>query len=216
MITPTRLSLYNGALRELGERKLANVSENREPRRLLDDAWDAGAVEYCLGAAQWRFAKRTVEMSPDTGIDPAFGYTLAYELPEDHIRTCEVSGDEYFNIPLTAYRYEAGWFFTDANPLFLSYVSSDASYGFDYSKWEPDFVRFVEVYLASQIVSRVTQDKTEWDRVYKLADRLRKEASSADAMEDPQRFPPTGSWVSSRLGRSAGRRDRGGRGSLIG
>ena len=32
-----QLSLYNNALTVLGERKIASLTENREPRRVLDD-----------------------------------------------------------------------------------------------------------------------------------------------------------------------------------
>ena len=31
-----RLDVYNGALRRLGSRRLASLTENREPRRVLD------------------------------------------------------------------------------------------------------------------------------------------------------------------------------------
>ena len=41
----TRLQLYNSALLLLGERNLASLSENREPRRLLDHVWDTGASQ---------------------------------------------------------------------------------------------------------------------------------------------------------------------------
>ena len=44
-----RLDVYNGALRRLGSRRLASLTENREPRRVLDDIWNNGAlVNYAL------------------------------------------------------------------------------------------------------------------------------------------------------------------------
>ncbi len=49
-LVTTKLQIFNGALRMCGERKLASLSEDRQPRRLLDDEWADGAVDYCLGA----------------------------------------------------------------------------------------------------------------------------------------------------------------------
>lgn len=216
MATPTRLSLYNGALLELGERKLASLTENREPRRNLDDAWDAGAVDFCLAAGQWRFAKRTVQLAADTGIAPTFGYRKAYAVPTDHLRTTGLSADEYFQIPLTQYRFEAGYWFTDMEPIFVGYVSNHANYGNNFALWPDEFTQYVHAYLAFKIANRNQQDKTEIERLKALVKQRLLDAASSDAMEDPTTFPPVGSWVSARLGRGNYRRDRGNSGSLIG
>jgi len=215
-MTTTRLSLYNGALLECGERDLASLSENREPRRLLDRVWDNGAVDFCLSAGQWRFAKRTLQLAPETSIQPDFGYRNAYAIPDDHIRTTAVCSDEYFNVPLTQYTVEQGFWFADISPLYVSYVSNDTSFGGDLSLWPQEFVQYVEAYLASKIVEKLSQNTAKWEKLYALVKRRKLDAESSDAMESPTSFPPTGSWVLSRVGRSAGRRDRGNRGSLIG
>ena len=55
-----KLSIYNGALNILGERKLASETENREPRYQLDDIWDNDMVDRCLQMGQWNFAARSV------------------------------------------------------------------------------------------------------------------------------------------------------------
>jgi hypothetical protein len=212
---PTRLGLYNGALMECGERELLTLSENREPRRLLDRAWDNGLIDYVLGQGQWKFAKLTVELAASTSIEPDFGYRNAYEYPSDHIRTCGVSADEYMNTPLTQYTSERNVWFTEAEPLYVSYVSNDSSYGGDLSLWPGDFCLYVEAYLAHRIVRKLTQDKEDWGRLFKLTKVRLKDAKSSDAMEGPTVFPPTGAWVSARAGRGSPR-DRGNRGSLIG
>jgi hypothetical protein len=41
-MSASKLKLYNDALGILGERRLASLTENREPRRVLDEVWDAG------------------------------------------------------------------------------------------------------------------------------------------------------------------------------
>lgn len=209
----TKLSLYNGALALLGERKLASLSENREPRRALDDAWDDGAVNFCLAAGQWKFAKRTVQLTAEVAMAPEFGYRKAYQVPSDLMRTTSLCSDEYGNAPLLQYTQEAGFWFADVEPLYVGYVSNGASYGGDYSLWPAEFVSYVEAYLAYKVCTRITQDETKFDKLYKLQKKLLTDAASSDAMEGPTVFPPPGSWVASR---GRGRRERGNRNSLIG
>lgn len=215
-MTTSRLTIYNNALLECGERELAPLAENREPRRLLDRVWDGGAVDYCLGQGMWKFAKRTVELAPEVSITPGFGYSNAYEIPTDFIRTAAISADEYLQTPLLQYTQEQNYWFADVSPLYVSYISNDANYGGDLSLWPLDFTRYVEAYLASMIVRRLTQNESDWERLFKLAAFRLKEARSSDAMEGPSTFPPQGSWVSARRGRSSGRYERGNRGSLTG
>ena len=213
----SQLTLYNGALLICGERALASLAENREPRRLLDQAWDGGAVtavDYCLGAGQWKFAKRTVELVASTTLTPAFGYAKAFVIPSDHVRTTALCADEYQKVPLTDYAQERGYWFADADPLYVSYVSNHADYGSDMALWPTEFIEFVETYLARKVVHKLTQDAKEWERVYMLAKKCRTEAASSDAMEGPTAFPPSGAWVAARRGR--GGANRGNRNSLIG
>jgi len=211
----SRLSLYNGALLECGERDLADLTENREPRRLLDRVWDNGAVDYCLGQGQWKFATRSVQLAPDPGIVPDFGYQLAYEKPSDHVRTVGIYSDEYGQVPLLQYNMEQQYLFADVEPIFWYYVSNHASYGGDLGGWPAEFARAVEVYLASRIIKKLTQSDEKEANMIKFAAKLFRDASSSDAMEGPTKFLPPGSWAVSRVSRSV-RKDRGSRGQLTG
>lgn len=139
----TQLSIYNGALRILGERKLASLSENREPRRLLDAAWGAGASEgqirLCLEMGQWTFATRTVMIDYSPSVDPPFGYRYAFDHPDDLIRTVGVFCDEYCTQPLLQYATERGYWYASQQSIYVQYVSSHASYGGDTSQWTEIF-----------------------------------------------------------------------------
>lgn len=210
----TKLSLYNGALLECGERALASLAENRESRRLLDAAWDAGAIDFVLGQGQWTFATRSVEMVATAGVTPGFGYSKAYEKPADHIRTTALCSDEYFSVPLLAYSTEQNYFFADVEPIYLSYVSNDAAYGGDFSLWPAEFVEYVHAYLASKIIKKLNQSNDDFKTLFTLVKKRLLDAKSGSAMEKPTTFPPTGSWVRARLG--GGNRDRGSRSQLIG
>lgn len=215
-MTTSKLSLYNGALLECGERALASLAENTESRRLLDQAWDAGAVDYCLGQGQWKFATRTIEMSPSSSVTPPFGYSKAYGIPDDHIRTTGLCSDEYGQSPVTQYAAEQSFIFSDIEPLYLSYVSNDVGYGNDLSLWPADFAEYVHAYLASKIIKKLNQSESDRNTIYQLLKMRLRDAKSSDAMEGPTKFLPVGRFVRARIGSGRSNNDRGNRGRLIG
>lgn len=196
----TRLSIYNGALRVLGERRLASLTENREPRRLLDDVWDGGGLGACLEAAQWNWATREVQLAASTSIEPEFGYSYAFEKPTDIVRLLGVSLSPFFDPPLLRYQSAAGLFFCDADQLYLRYVSNDASYGGDYSLWPESYTDFVEAHFASEIAPRLTSSASKVEMAEKKRKDALTEATSVDAMSQPSKSPPPGSWSMARHG----------------
>ena len=209
-----QLSLYNGALAVLGARKLANLTENREPRHKLDDIWARDAVERCLQEGQWNFATRSMQPAISASVTPSFGFTNAFEKPDDFIRTTGVCTDEYFSNPLTRYTDETGFWFADEDVIYIRYVSNDNKYGKDFAIWPHNFTRFVEHWIAYEVAPRLAG--LDFDDA-KLANRLKnakKAAKGTDAMEESVVFPPPGTWVRSRWGAVGG--DRGSRNRLIG
>jgi hypothetical protein len=212
----TQLNLYNEALRILGERKLASLSENREPRRVLDDIWADGAVDACLEQAFWKFATRAVKITASTTTIPAFGYKNAFDKPSDLVRIMNASADERFNEPLTQMMDEVGFWFADVDPLYVRYVSNATDYGNDMARWPQSFIRYFAAYLAAEAALTLTQSPDKLKLALGLMKEALTEARSRDAMSDPTAFLPQGGWSKARGGRSGSRRDRGGRGQLIG
>lgn len=209
-----RLSIYNGALGLLGERKLASLSENRKSRRALDTAWDSDFDDYVLSRGLWNFALRTVQATYSTDVTPDFGYRYAFDKPSDWVRTAQVSADEYFNYPLDAYADEQDYLWTDLQIIYWQYVSNDNSYGGSISRWTAAFVKYVEAYLAELTANEITSNRTDAEAMGKLAKKRLTDARSIDAMDQPNTFGPYGSWVNARH-RRARSVDRA-RNSLIG
>lgn len=211
----TKLSVYQGALRLCRERKLASLTENREPRRLLDDAYgdivSTGAVRLCLEFGQWTFATRTQRLDYSPSVEPDFGYRRAFDQPADMVRPCAICADEYLKHPLLNYHDERHYWYADLDEIYASYVSSHSSYGGDLSLWPETFVKLVEAQLASEIVGSLTGADSQ--AVEKALKRAKLDAKSGDAMRKPTRFLPEGSWNSSRRGWSG---DRGNQHRLIG
>lgn len=211
---PSKLSLYNGALRELGEGKLASLSENREPRRVLDSAWDNDAIQTCLAAGQWNFATNSIELSYSPSVTPAFGYRRAFDKPASFVRTVALCSDAYFKSPLLGYEDEGAYWYSDLDTMYVRYVDSGTSFGLDYSKWPANFTRYVESFLAARVCMPLTQSKSKRDGLERDAEVWLTKAKSTDAMDEATKFLPQGSWVSARTAR--GRRAERSTGTLIG
>lgn len=212
----TQLDVYNGALLHCGERFLATLTENREPRRLLDQVWNTNGVISCLEQGQWNFAMRTIAIDYDTSIEPNFGYNRAFSKPEDWVLTSGLCSDEYFRTPLTRYIDEANYWYSDIDTMYVRYVSSDTLYGLNLNKWPESFREFVEVHFAFKIIGKLSNSESETKRLEKLRKDLLLVAKNKAAMAEPTSFPAQGAWSRAR-NRFPNRRDGGNTsGSLIG
>jgi hypothetical protein len=212
----TQLDIYNGALLHCGERFLASLTEQREPRRLLDRVWASNGVKTCLEQGQWNFAMRTVQIDYDPSIEPSFGYNRAFSKPSDWVVTSSLCSDEFFRDPLLRYTDEAGYWYSDLDTLYVRFVSSDVNYGLNINQWPDSFREFVEAHFASKIILKLSNSEDELKRVEGLRAKFLKTAKSKAAMAEPTSFPARGNWSRSR-NRFPNRRDGGGTsGNLIG
>jgi hypothetical protein len=206
----TQLKLYNAALRECGERSLANLTEDREPRRKLDEVWDGGRfVSQILEEGDWNFATRSVEIVADAGLTPPFGLPYGFEKPSDWVRTSMVCSDEFFNEPYNRYTDENGNWYAGLDTLYVQYVSNDAAYGLDFSKWPESFTSWAEFRLARKVHKRLTAAKTDYQILCEEEEKLLIKARGKDARAQGAAFMPRGSWSRARQGsRFFDRKDR--------
>lgn len=221
----TRLDLYNKALLICGERFLADLTEDREPRRLLDHVWNTGGNNYCLEQGQWWHAMRTAMIDYDPNIAPTFGYRRAFTKPTDWLATSAVCSDEYFNTPLMAYADEVSNWYADITPIYVKYISSDANYGGDLLRWPASFTDYVACYYASLIIAKLAGDRSAQEtKIFGppgapergLLHHTLHVAKSNAAMTQPTQYPAQGNWTKARRGRRGGYKDRGNTGGLIG
>lgn len=194
-----KLSLYNGALQAIKERRLASLSENRKPRRELDFAWDNGAVKYCLEQGYWNFAINTVKLESSPSIAPEFGYQYAFNKPTDYVKTAAFASDEYFNCPITEYEDEADFWYCDLDTVYVRYVSIADEFGMNYAAWTETFTQMVQLYLASQVAFTLTHSQEIQDRVDKALEKELLLARSQDAMNQPTKRIRSGNWVRARM-----------------
>ena len=193
----SKLEIYNNALLILGERKLSSLTEDVEPRYVLDDAYDR-CLAVCLSASGWNFGMRTVVIDSSTTVDPDFGYTYAFLQPTDYIRTFQISDNENLYPPLQDYTHESGYWYAWVDPIYVKYLSNDAGYGMDIANWPSSFSEFVETALARRICRRITSSEEKLKLIYQLEQRMAKTAIGRDSIGDPVTFPPRGTWATSR------------------
>ena len=200
----TQLSLYNKALLLLGEEGLSALTDSVAKRRDLDTAWNDGATDACLSQGQWKFAMRTVQIDYDSSITPNFGYQYAFSKPADFILVSALCSDDHFSSPVTAYDDDPGYWYADLTPIYVRYVSNDASYGGDMSLWSQLFTDYVAAYLASQVVLKIAPQKASLfinpqNPLHTVPGRALLAAKSRDAMGGPEHGRAPGNWTRSRL-----------------
>jgi hypothetical protein len=198
-MTTDRLSLYNGAARLLGERKLASLTEDRGLRYYLDDVWDDGGVRRCLEAGQWTFAVRKVELEASSTVEPQIDqFIYAFAKPSDLVRLAGISASASGR-PLTDYDFAGGFFFANFDPLFIRYVSDDVSYGSDFSLWPESFIDYVQASFALDVAPRLTASESHVARIEEKKEKALKQLMYIDGMNSPSIRPPLGSWARARL-----------------
>tara|TARA_R110000868_G_scaffold122871_4_gene325745 strand:+ start:1054 stop:1680 length:627 start_codon:yes stop_codon:yes gene_type:complete len=195
----TKLALYNAALVEIGVARIVTITDAVKGRYELDVVYD-NVLADCLKDGQWNFAMRTVQ--GDAGVSvPAFGYLYQFAKPSDWVRTVAFSADTNLSTPILDYEDQGGVWLASADPIYVRYVSSDASYGGDLTLFPPDYRRFVELSLAARVCNTLTGNASLRDRlVERDVPKAMKTARSHDAMDGPTKFLPPGRFVAARGG----------------
>jgi hypothetical protein len=81
----------------------------------------------------------------------------------------------------------------------LQYISNHVDYGLNIANWSGTFTAMVEAMLADEVKELVTGNDGKYDRIKKALKDARIDARSKDAMNQPVKFAPAGSWVSARM-----------------
>ena len=198
----TKLGLYNEALREIGERRLASLTEAQPMRYRLDDVYTS-AIRYVLEQGLWNTAMRSIELPAQVSIDPNFGYDYAFEQPSDLVRLAALCSDASMIETVREYADERGYWWANVAPLYVSYVSDDTEYGLDLSRWPETLARFAALELAERIVVPGTASESKLERIDKMRKRALIDARSKDAMSGPNRKGVRSSWLQARMSGSS-------------
>lgn len=196
----TKLDLYNLALLEMKASPLASLVEAKESRRVLDVHYPR-VLAYMLEQGFWNFAMRTVEITEDTAITPSFGFSLAFNKPDDWVRTYAISLSERLDPILPQYVEESNLWFTDSGPLYVRYVSNAISgYGGDLTRFTERYVKAFYFELAARACSKIAGSSDSMkDDLEKKAKGFLSEAQQFEALREPAQSLPQGRWNAARF-----------------
>ena len=203
---PDQLSIYNGALRMIGERRLADLSEDVESRYVLDDIWDDNGIKRCLEKGFWLHAMRAVELDYDPDFTTPFGHKYTFEFPSDFVKLYSLCTDEFFTHSVALYQTEGNFIFCDYTKLYMRYVSDDASYGMDMSLWPETFTEYVEGYFALRAIKVLTDAQTDEQELKDDVKKLLTKAKSESALREPTGLVEPSGWAIARSRLDYGRR----------
>src|SRR5262249_41855685 len=144
--------------------------------------------------------KRTVQIDSSSSITPQFGFNCCFSIPIDWVRTIQVSASPNLDPPLLQYSDEAGLWYANLTPIYVSYVSNDPIYGMNIGNWPEHFADYVWFRLAGQACLRITNDKELKAALQKEEDRARRVAKAEEAMDEPPGLPPVPYWARARRG----------------
>ena len=153
-----KLGLYNNSLLLIGQRRLTGLTEDREPRYLLDDAYDLGAIEYCLEVVKPVFSRKTVTLSSTT---PSSEHDLdnVYTLPSDYLSVVDVYSDSKLDQEISRYIIEGNTLSCEYATIYIRYISNDHVSSF--TNWSQAFTRVVSAFLAREISVKLAPNRTE-------------------------------------------------------
>lgn len=195
-----RLTIYRDAARLLGDQRIASLTEESPTRKAMDDAWRP-TIDWLLARGMWNFAIRSVELSQDDDVEPLFGYQYAFSKPSDWVRTVSISGDPTFRAGFLDYEDETNYWYTDADPLYVRYVSDDDQFGYNVGEWRQPFAKAVATRLAFECGLPISGDKSNRNDMETLAEKRLREAKTLDAVDERVRVSPPGRLTGARLGR---------------
>ncbi len=176
---PTKLSVMNQALHILGQTQLTAPDAEITSGRNLREAWDS-TVAACFEVANWTFLTKRVELGR-LAVVPAFGYKYYYELPGDYIRTVQISATGEPRDMLLDYELESGMIATNAEHLYLRYISRDLTP--NPGDWSQAFADYVSASLAVRTAPKLNPSALE--AASQIEQKNRIFAVSSDAVKNP-------------------------------
>jgi hypothetical protein len=200
----TKLQLYKRAIELCEQTPISALTDNATTRHRCDIHYD-DVLAWMMEQAFWNCAMRTVEITQNTGVSPAFAYEYAHDKPSDFVKKYVISGSEFLKPPMdeqdtgNAYLIEGGYIWANVTPIYLRYVSNDSSYGLDLTNWTEGMAKAAAHELAARIAPTVTGSTTKAEELHERAFMLVGKAATFDAMQQPTQMVREGRWTKNRF-----------------
>ena len=199
MSTPTtEIHVCNLALRRLGQSPVASISSPTTREE------DVCALHYdqtrrkVLRNGIYNFAKNLVILTESGTVEPPFGFTTAYKLPNDFIRLLAI-GDISINddTPARLYDMAGGHIYTSSGEddgLKLHYIFDNTVV----ATWDPLFVDLLRLQLATDMAYAFTLKASLVKDVREELEIARVAAKAIDGQEKPPRLIERSRFLAAR------------------
>lgn len=191
----TDVEIANTALRRLGANRIVSFTDGTKSSDSVSEFYDETRDDL-LRAHNWNFATQRVKLARLATV-PAFGFSYAYGLPSDWLRTVSVHDNDAGD-GAVEYKeeYLAGQnvLLCSAEDVYLRYVSKIT----DPNRMPPDFRLALSRKLAAAMAVDLAKSNTLQETCAKEAESITRRAKSADAMGSTPERRPRGSWADIR------------------
>lgn len=200
----TKLQLYKRACIHMEQSPISSLTDNVEVRRRLDDHYD-DTLLWLMEQGFWRTGMRTVEITQNEAVLPAFSFEYAHDMPTDFVKRLVVSTAECLDPPLddqqqgSSYLMEGGYIWANVTPVYMRYLSNDSAYGLDLTLWTEGMANACSVEFAARAATVVTGSSEKADNLHEKATLLASRAATFDAMQQPSQRHREGRWSGNRF-----------------
>jgi hypothetical protein len=200
----TKLQLYKRACVLMEQSPISALSDNVEVRRRLDDHYD-DTLAWLMEQGFWRTGMRTVEITQNESVSPAFSFEFAHDMPSDFVKRYVVSASEFLDPPLdeqqsgNAYLMEGGYIWANVTPIYMRYLSNDSAYGLDLTLWTEGMANACAHELAARACPVTTGSTEKAGELHEKAVALASRAATFDAMQQPSQRHREGRWTGNRF-----------------
>ncbi len=165
------------------------------------------AQRFILESGKWNFAARSLSIEAETSVEPAFGYTFAFEKPDDYANLIKLAPHETFYPPFRENQYvdEGNYWFANCDPLYASIVSTGASYGGDLGLWPEVVANALEYEIAFRVAPHLTSmGEQALEQMERPKARALQKAKAWDSSKQPPERPPVGRLAAARFSNGRG------------
>lgn len=173
-MTTSAVSICSNALRLLGQGAIGSFDDNDPNAGRCAELWPS-TRDWLLRKHPWNCAIKRILLAPDAAA-PAFGFSKAFSLPGDWLRTLQVGTDEQ-SIP---YRIEGRKVLADVDSLPLRYVRRLE----DPQLWDSHLVQVATIAMKARLAYPVTASTSLADSAAEEFERTLREARSIDGLEE--------------------------------
>jgi len=197
----TAVEICNLALDRLGQRDISSIDSPSTELETICARQFPETVREVLRRYIFNFARKLDEIEASETVTPAFGFTYAFELPEDFIRLLAL-GDTTINddTPGALYTLSEGHIFTDitdGDDLKISYIYEATDI---IELWDPLFTRLVVLHLAANIAYKLTLKNSLIREIREDAADVALAAAAVAGQEKPPRRIERSRIITARRG----------------